>query len=150
MNKQDVPVLGVIAIGGGVGALARYGVSHAYPPKPGGVPWSTLFINGLGCFLIGILVVLVAEMWAAHRLWRPFLGVGILGGFTTFSTYTGEVHRLFDEGEPIVAFSYLFGTVAVALVAVLLGTLSTRAACRLPVWRAEPKPLATPAEADAA
>src|SRR5690348_233451 len=74
------PVLVAIAIGGGLGALARYGLSQLLPTRPGEFPWATFFTNVLGCLLIGVLMVLITERWTVHRLVRPFLGVGVLGG----------------------------------------------------------------------
>ena len=128
MKKDDLPVLGVIAVGGGIGALSRYAIGVWIPHESGHVPWSTLLINSLGCFLIGILMVLITEVWAAHRLLRPFLGIGFLGGFTTFSTFTVEVRGLFESGVHLTAFLYFVGTPIAAVSAVLLGVLCTRTA----------------------
>ncbi|WP_342669962.1 fluoride efflux transporter CrcB [Amycolatopsis jejuensis] len=119
-------MLGSIALGGGLGALARYGLAQALPTAPGGFPWATFWTNVAGCFLIGVLMVLVTEAWPAHRLVRPFLGVGVLGGFTTFSTYAVETRDLLSPGTVPLAFAYLGGTLAAALVAVLLGHAITR------------------------
>ena len=123
-------VLVVIALGGGSGALARYGITLGMPPAPGQFPWATFVVNLLGCFLIGVLMVLITEVWSAHRLLRPFLGVGVLGGFTTFSTYAVEFRELLQPGSVLTGFSYLGGTVLGALVAVLLGTAAARWATR--------------------
>jgi CrcB protein len=119
-------VLAVIAVGGGIGAVARYGISLWLPTTPGQFPWGTFLINVLGCFLIGVLMVLVTEVWSAHRLLRPFVGVGILGGFTTFSTYASETRGLLRPGNVPVAFAYLFGTLAAAMLAVLAAVALTR------------------------
>ena len=118
------PVLGVVAVGGGIGALARYGLAVLLP---GGFPWATFAVNVLGCLLIGVLMVLVTEVRTPHRLVRPFLGTGILGGFTTFSTYTVEVDALFRAGATGLAFAYLAGTLVAALLAVSAGVWVTRA-----------------------
>lgn len=120
----------VVALGGGLGALARYGIGRLWPTRPGGFPWATFTINITGCLLIGMLMVLITEVWAAHRLVRPFLGVGVLGGFTTFSTYAVEVRELLRPGTVVVAFSYLAGTVLAALLAVLVGVWLARAVAR--------------------
>nr|WP_037365262.1 fluoride efflux transporter CrcB [Amycolatopsis orientalis] len=124
--RHHVSVLGVIALGGGLGALARYGLAQALPAAPGGFPWATFWTNVAGCFLIGVLMVLVTEAWSAHRLVRPFLGVGVLGGFTTFSTYAVEARNLLRPDTVPLAFAYLGGTLAAALLAVLLGHAITR------------------------
>ncbi|WP_431952905.1 fluoride efflux transporter CrcB [Nocardia lijiangensis] len=114
-------VLLVISLGGGLGAVLRYVVGLGWPTPPGQVPWSTLAINVSGCFAIGILMVLITEVWVAHRLLRPFLGIGLLGGFTTFSTYALEIRRLLESGATTEALGYLGGTVAASLGAVWLG-----------------------------
>jgi fluoride exporter len=124
------PVLGVIALGGGLGALARYGLALALPTRPGRFPWGTFATNVLGCLLIGVLMVLITEVWAAHRLARPFLGVGFLGGFTTFSTYALETHGLLQPGTVGLAFGYLAGTLVAAMLAVVVGVWATRASVR--------------------
>lgn len=124
--RHHASVLGVIALGGGLGALARYGLAQALPAGTGGFPWATFWTNVAGCFLIGVLMVLVTEAWSAHRLVRPFLGVGILGGFTTFSTYAVEARNLLQPDTVPLAFGYLGGTLAAALLAVMLGHAITR------------------------
>ncbi|WP_158840624.1 fluoride efflux transporter FluC [Saccharothrix deserti] len=96
-------VLGAIALGGGLGGLARYGVSSVVAG-----PWGLLLINVLGCALIGVLMVLVPRL---HPLARPFFGVGVLGGFTTFSAYALDIVHL----GGLMAFGYLFATLFLAL-----------------------------------
>jgi fluoride exporter len=76
-------------------------------------------------------VVLSTDRLAGHRLVRPFLGVGVLGGFTTFSTYVGESRALLAAGRAATGFGYLGGTVVAALLAVELGVVGTRWATRL-------------------
>ena len=116
-----------IAVGGALGALARYAVSTAWPPAPGTFPWATFAINVTGCLLIGSLMAVLTDFAGRpHRLIRPFLGVGVLGGFTTFSTYTVEAQRLISAGHPQLALAYLFGTLAAALVAVQIGIVAAR------------------------
>lgn len=119
-------VLLVIAVGGGLGAIARYGLAEWLPTRPGDFPLATFVTNVAGCFLIGVLMVLVTERWAAHRLVRPFLGVGVLGGFTTFSTYATEIRGLLQPGTVVVAFAYLAATLVCALLAVIAGVWLTR------------------------
>lgn len=121
-------VLAAISAGGAVGALARYGLGVALPPGPTGFPWVTFGINSVGSLLIGVLMVLVVEVWEAHPLVRPFLGVGTLGGFTTFSTYIVEVQGLVNAGAAVTALAYLAATLIAALLAVYIGLTVTRAA----------------------
>ena len=113
-----------------MGALGRYALAGAWPHQPGHFPWATFVTNVSGCFLIGILMVLITEVWAAHRLLRPFLGVGVLGGFTTFSTYTGDVQQMVAAGAARAALLYLAGTLIAALAAVYAGLTLTRLTTR--------------------
>jgi CrcB protein len=124
-------VLAVIAIGGALGSAARYGAGLLLPHDPArGLPWSTLAVNAVGSLLIGVLMVLITEAFAAHPLVRPFLGVGILGGFTTFSSYAAEIRTLLDRGAVAAGLGYLALTVIVALAAVTIGVAATRLAVR--------------------
>ncbi|MEV7172754.1 CrcB family protein [Streptomyces sp. NPDC093224] len=121
-------VLAAVAAGGALGASARYGVSLLWPAAPGAFPWATLWINASGCALIGVLMVLIGEggRTSPHPLLRPFAGVGVLGGFTTFSTYALDFSRLLDEGEAALALGYGALTVVAALGAVWLAATVTR------------------------
>ncbi|GLW02040.1 FluC/FEX family fluoride channel [Streptomyces lavendulae] len=121
-------VLAAIAAGGALGASARFGVGLLWPAGPGAFPWATFWINVSGCALIGVLMVLISEggRSAPHPLVRPFLGVGVLGGFTTFSTYAVEFSGLLDAGRAQVALAYAGLTVAAALGAVWAAASVTR------------------------
>ena len=121
----------VIAAGGALGAVARFGLAVWVPQEQGSFPWATFWTNTTGCLLIGMLMVALTEVAGRpHRLLRPFIGVGILGGFTTFSTYTVEVHQLLTAVAPGVGLAYLFGTLAAALTAVEVGMVIIRWATR--------------------
>jgi fluoride exporter len=127
-RSVPVAVLTAIAVGGALGAVARYSVTRALPHGPGDFPLSTFLIDVSGCLLIGVLVVLLTEVLGRpHRLARPFFGVGLLGGYTTFSAYTAEALVLIDEGALATAVGYLFGTLLAALLAVQIGAVATRA-----------------------
>jgi fluoride exporter len=132
-------VVGSVAAGGALGALGRYGLASAWPRAPHHFPWATFVVNASGCFLIGILMVLITEVWSAHRLIRPFLGIGVLGGYTTFSTYAGEVQQLVTVGAARTGLLYLVGTPVAALAAVYLGVALTRLAARRPRRQRRPK-----------
>ncbi|MFD8865133.1 fluoride efflux transporter FluC [Streptomyces sp. NPDC059590] len=120
------PVVCVVAVGGAAGAVARYGASLLWPTKTDGFPWTTFAINAVGCALIGVFLALITEVWAAHRLVRPFFGTGVLGGFTTFSTYTVDFERLIDGGHPATGLAYLAATPLAALAAVWAAVAATR------------------------
>ncbi|MBY8870348.1 CrcB family protein [Micromonospora sp. PLK6-60] len=126
LRAHPAAVLGVIAAGGALGALARAGLQAAFPPAPAGFPWATFGINVAGCLLIGALLALITAR-PAGPLVRPFLGVGMLGGFTTFSAYVVDVQRVVAAGAPGVALGYLAATVVGALLAVWAGDAVTGA-----------------------
>lgn len=119
-------VLAAVSVGGGVGAAARYALTLAWPTPVGAFPWTILTVNAVGCGLIGILMVTLTEAGAAHRLVRPFLGTGVLGGFTTFSSYTVDAHRLITTGRIGLALLYLALTLVTALAAVWATASATR------------------------
>ena len=119
-------VLAAIAAGGAMGALARHLLEESVPTVPGAFPWATFLINVSGSLLIGVLMATLGLLPSRRRLARPFLGVGFLGGFTTFSTYAVQSHALVRSGHPVGALAYLGGTVLAALVAVLGGVLLVR------------------------
>src|SRR4051794_36820236 len=98
-GNGDPGVLAAIAAGGVLGAEARYGLSVLIPHEPGQWPMATWLINVTGCFLIGILMFSITELTSPHRLVRPFLGVGVLGGYTTFSTAMVDVQQLALAGR---------------------------------------------------
>ncbi|MFL6073348.1 MAG: fluoride efflux transporter FluC [Mycobacteriales bacterium] len=123
-------VLGAISAGGVLGALGRYGLTSAIGHRQGAFPWATFLINVTGCLLIGALMVLITDVWPAHRLLRPFLGTGVLGGYTTFSTYTVDAQRLTADGHARTALASLAATLVAALLAVYAGSALTRVATR--------------------
>jgi CrcB protein len=124
MADGELPrVVSVVALGGVIGSLARYGLAEAFPHAVGAFPWTTFLTNVLGCFAIGVL--LVRQTPRSHPLLRPFLGTGILGGFTTFSTFAVDTERLMHV-HLLVAIAYYFGTVTAALLAALIGEWAGR------------------------
>ena len=131
-GRGDALVLVAIAAGGAAGATARYLIGHQWPTPIGTFPVSTLVINVLGCALIGVLMVLITDVWSRQRLLRPFLGTGFLGGFTTFSTYAVDIQRLVVGSQLGTAFLYLAVTPVAALLAVWTTATTTR---RLVNWR---------------
>ncbi|MCF3123474.1 fluoride efflux transporter CrcB [Streptomyces arenae] len=120
------PIVVAVAVGGAIGACARYAASLTWPVTADGFPWSTLVVNAVGCALIGVLMVLVGELGTAHPLVRPFLGTGVLGGFTTFSTYAVDIQRLVSGGHVRTGLAYLFLTLLAALAAVWAAAWTTR------------------------
>jgi CrcB protein len=111
----------LVALGGGIGAAGRYGVSLAMPLKPGEWPWATFSVNVAGSLAIGVLAGWLSSRGDAAESWRLFLGVGVLGGFTTFSAYSLETLRMIERGEWPAALLYALGSVAAGLAAVAIG-----------------------------
>ncbi|WP_019074965.1 fluoride efflux transporter CrcB [Streptomyces hokutonensis] len=130
--RAQGPVVAVVALGGSIGASARYGASLLWPASVGAFPWTTLWINAVGCAVIGVFMVVITDVWAAHRLVRPFFGTGVLGGFTTFSTYAVDIQKLVDGGHARTGLAYLAVTLLAALAAVWLAVTATR---RVLAWR---------------
>jgi fluoride exporter len=129
-SGERLDVLAVIAVGGAVGATARYGIGLGLPTPAGGFPLSTLLVNASGCLLIGILMTLITSTPRVHRLVRPFLGVGMLGGYTTFSTYAVDIQHLMVAGHSRIALGYMVATPCAALLAVYAGAEGSRAVLR--------------------
>jgi fluoride exporter len=126
-TPHEWDLLAAVVVGGILGAWARYGLSVALPHRPAAFPWSTVVINLSGCALIGMLMVVLLELTTPHRLARPFLGVGVLGGYTTFSTFAVDADRLLHAHRPLVALAYVVLTLLGGLVAVwLAGTMTRR------------------------
>lgn len=130
--RTQAPVVAVVALGGGTGAAARYAASLWWPAQSGAFPWTTFGVNVAGCAVIGVFMVVITEVWTAHRLVRPFFGTGVLGGFTTFSTYAVDTRTLFADGWVPTGLAYLAATPLAALTAVWLAAWAAR---RVLKWR---------------
>ena len=104
-------------LGGGLGALGRYGLALILPRAGEGCPWATLGANLIGSFLIG----LIAARVMADETWRVFVVVGLLGGFTTFSAFSYETVGLLQQREIGLAFAYVGASVVLGLGLCWLG-----------------------------
>jgi fluoride exporter len=109
------------AVGGALGALARWGVASALPSSPGGWPEATLLVNLTGCLLLGVLVGAVSARFPGQAWPRPLLGTGVLGGYTTYSTFAVDVVRLVDDGAAAVAAGYVVASVVGGVLAAAAG-----------------------------
>ncbi len=114
------------ALGGALGALARWGVAEALPRQDGGWPWATLLVNLTGCLLIGVLTGVLANRSPEPAWARPFLGVGVLGGYTTYSAFAVEVVVLADAGALPAALGYVLASVLGGVLAVAAGVRAVR------------------------
>ena len=107
-----------IALGGALGSVLRFALNEAVSDRFGrAFPWGTLGINVIGSFLIGLLV----ERWDVSPVIRLGLMVGLLGGFTTFSSFSLEVVNLMHNGAFLRAFGYVLASVTVCVAAAALG-----------------------------
>lgn len=118
-------ILVSIALGGALGATLRYLVLQIVETSSG-FPVGTLLVNVLGSFVIGVIYVLILEKSAISEIWRPFLMVGLLGGFTTFSTFSLETVYLFEDGRIFTALSYVVLSAILCILAAFIAMQITR------------------------
>jgi CrcB protein len=115
-----------VALGGGLGSVARYGISLLFHTAL--VPWDILLINFSGSFCIGIIMSLVVEFGWLSPQFRLFWGVGVMGGYTTFSTYVLGIYLLAQRGAFWTSYTYGIGSLLLGLVGAWLGILLARIA----------------------
>ncbi|MEM7027571.1 MAG: fluoride efflux transporter CrcB [Pseudomonadota bacterium] len=116
-----------IACGGAIGALCRYGMSVGAQQLLGkGFPYGTLLVNVIGSLLIGVVYVLMIERAELSQEWRSFIIIGVLGAFTTFSTFSFETITLFESGDTSKALINIFVSVFSCLFVCWVGMFLTR------------------------
>ena len=116
-----------IAMGGAIGAVLRYGASLSiYSFMGRGFPYGTLFVNVTGSLLMGLLSVIMLERFNIDPEWRAAVLVGVLGSFTTFSTFSIETLNLLEQGDIMRATANIVFSVLVCLAAVWFGVLIGR------------------------
>jgi CrcB protein len=116
-----------IAVGGAFGSVLRYGLStwvHTFAGR--GFPYGTLAVNVLGCLAMGILFVLLVERMGASAVWRAGLLIGVLGGFTTFSTFSIETFNLIEQGAMAKAAGNMAASLVLCVGATWLGVILAR------------------------
>jgi CrcB protein len=111
-RRIDRLELTAIAAGGAIGALARVGLSQAFPATPGNWPWTIFAINLAGAFMLGYFVTRLQERLPLSTLRRPLLATGLCGAFTTFSTVQVEVLEMIDRHREGLALGYVGASVA--------------------------------------
>lgn len=122
-----MPVVLGVALGGALGATARYGADKVIERSLGGLfPWSTFLINVSGCFLIGLFTAAFVERHHLPAWLRVGIVVGAIGGYTTFSTFAAEALDLDEIHHIAVSAAYLIASVSIGMVAVYGGTLLGR------------------------
>lgn len=116
-----------IATGGALGAVARYWMSNGVHALLGrDFPYGTLLVNVLGSLLMGVMFVLLNERMAVPVQWRASILIGLLGAFTTFSTFSMETLNLIETGEPVKAGANVLASVLLCLVACWAGVVFAR------------------------
>ncbi len=115
--------------GGGIGSLIRYSLTFALTQRLGpGFPWATFIINVTGSFIIGVVAEMTqTRVFAGGPLLRVFLMAGVLGGYTTFSTFSFDAVNLLHERAALLALSYAAGSVVLGIVAAFCGIALARA-----------------------
>jgi fluoride exporter len=122
-------VVAVIAIGGALGAPARYEVSQIIRVASGSFPWATFVTNVSGAFVLGLFLTFTLERLRPTRYLRPFFAIGFLGAFTTFSTMAVETVTLGKDGYVVLSVWYLIVSIGAGFAATYLGIAIAR---RLP------------------
>ncbi len=122
-----------VALGGAIGALLRYQsgrlMTHWLGPNVvTAFPWATLTVNVVGSLLMGALAGFLARHGQGGEQWRLFIGVGLLGGFTTFSSFSLELMLLIERGQPFQALTYGLISVLAGLSALYIGLIVMRIA----------------------
>ena len=116
-----------VAVGGALGAMARYGVSSIiFNPSSQKFPWATMSVNVLGSFVMGMLFVIIVEKGALPAEMRSLLMVGFLGAFTTFSTFSLDALGLWQNGHIFMSLVYMLATVILCLIAISSAIWLTR------------------------
>lgn len=117
-----------VAAGGAAGAVARYLVMSAVGAVMGsGFPYATLTVNVVGSFILGVVVETAALAWSPSEALRAFLVVGVLGAFTTFSTFSLDVAVLYERGALVSLAVYIIVSVALSVAALFAGLALVRA-----------------------
>jgi fluoride exporter len=125
-QRAQPAVLVAIALGGALGAVARYEVAQLIHVSKDAFPWATFWTNISGAFVLGFFLTLVVERFPPSRYPRPFFAVGFLGAYTTFSTMAVETVSLIRDDRPALGVGYLTGSIAAGLVVVYAGIVLAR------------------------
>jgi CrcB protein len=120
-------VLLAIAIGGALGALARYGISRGIHVPKDGFPWATFWTNVGGAFVLGLFLTVAISRFPSSRYPRPFFAIGFLGAFTTFSTMAVETVTLIKDGDVLLGVVYLLASIVAGLLVAYVGIVAGRA-----------------------
>lgn len=120
---------GVVAVGGTIGTAARAAAEAAFPAQPGAIPWTTFTINVTGSLLLGVLLetlVLAGPDQGRRRVVRLACGTGVLGGFTTYSTFVAETEQLLGGGAALTGVGYAMASVVIGVASAVVGIIAAR------------------------
>jgi fluoride exporter len=126
LPRYDRRELAAIFCGGLVGALARTGLAQAFPVDPGTWPWPTFAVNVIGAFMLGYFVTRLQERLPTSAYKRPFLGTGVCGALTTFSTMQVELLKMIEGDRWKLAIAYAGATIVVSFLALAGATAIVR------------------------
>jgi fluoride exporter len=126
--RRDRRELAAIFVGGFIGAIARAELGEALPADPGAWPWATFAANLAGAFLLGWFATRLQERLPPSAYQRPFVGTGVCGALTTFSTMQLELLRMLDREHLGLALAYAAASVALGFAAVFMATNLARRA----------------------
>lgn len=122
-----INTIAAVAAGGAIGALLRYSANLASVKLLGtGFPFATMFVNITGSALMGALIHVMATVWQPSEVMRVFLITGLLGAFTTFSTFSLDVATLWERHDYLAAGLYLGGSVILSITALFAAMALTR------------------------
>lgn len=119
-------VLAVVALGGMIGATARLELARVLPTSPGQFPWATFWTNLSGSFVLGFVMIVLLERFPPTRYLRPFLATGVIGAYTTMSTYLVETASLLGDGHVATGLAYGIGSVVAGLALTYAGIAAAR------------------------
>ena len=125
-RRTSPSVLAAVALGGALGAPARYGVAQIIHVAKNGFPWATFWTNISGSLVLGFMLVLILEHFPPTRYLRPFVATGFLGAYTTYSTFAVETDLLIKNGHAALGASYAAASLVAGLLAVWLGIWAGR------------------------
>jgi CrcB protein len=125
-SRADPSVLAAIALGGALGAPARYGMAQLIRVSPHGFPWATFWTNVSGSFALGLILAMVLERFPPGRYLRPFVATGFLGAYTTYSTFAVETVVLAKDGRPGAALAYAAASLVGGFVVAWAGIWAAR------------------------
>jgi CrcB protein len=118
----------MIAVGGALGALARYQLAAMIQARiPAGFPWGTFVVNVSGCLIMGIAATLLTDRLVVHPNWRFLIPIGFIGAYTTFSTFEYETFRAVSDGAWLIGGLNVLASVVAGYAALWLGVVLSRA-----------------------